>query len=294
MGRPSSPLYLERDPPGRHEEQVMKIYYFSGTGNSLFIAKEIKKAIPYAELVPICLSTGCDAVFPESERVGFVFPIHGFGLPAIVASFIRKLDLASVKYLFAVATKGGSPTIALREIESSLRKKGKRLDSFSYVNMPNNSYFIHDLGTPEETREKLENAEAEAARIAREIRDGSTRTDKDAELNFAKGLALRLLHSLLKGTRYFGFGSAFFADAACSGCGICGSVCPSGRIALIDKRPFWQKRIPCRICLACVSYCPAKAAHNRRLRASRACPDGRYHHPDVASDDISRQRFSGP
>jgi ferredoxin/flavodoxin len=267
----------------------MKIYYFSGTGNSLFVAREIKKAIPSAELVPICRSTGSDAVFPEAERVGFVFPIHGFGLPAIVASLIKKIDFASVKYLFAVATRGGSPTIATREIESLLKKKGKGLDSFYYVNMPNNSYFIHDLGTPEDTREKLEDAEVEAARIAREIRDGSAGIDRDAELNFANSLALRLVHRLLNGTRYLGFGNAFTAGAACSGCGICRSVCPAERISLIDKRPFWQEQVQCRICLACVSYCPNKAVHNGRLKVSKACPEGRYHHPAVTADDISRQ-----
>ncbi len=29
-----------------------EIYYFSGTGNSLFIAKEIQKRLPDAEIIP--------------------------------------------------------------------------------------------------------------------------------------------------------------------------------------------------------------------------------------------------
>ena len=37
-----------------------EIYYFSGTGNSLFIAKELQKRLPDSMLIPIVrVFTGC-------------------------------------------------------------------------------------------------------------------------------------------------------------------------------------------------------------------------------------------
>jgi ferredoxin len=230
------------------------------------------------------------AVIPESERIGFVFPIHGFGLPHIAANFIRKLDLASIKYVFAVATRGGSPTNALKDVESLLKKKGKRLNSFFCVNMPNNSYFIHDLNTQEEMNGKLKNAAADVAKIVNEINNGGNRKDKDHELNFANSAMFMILHSFFNSTRYLGFENAFYVDSTCTGCRICESVCPSGKIKLVDKRPSWQKQTRCHVCLACVSYCPIKAVHNGKLKVPQTCPDGRYHNPYVTTDQISEQK----
>jgi ferredoxin len=268
----------------------MKIYYFSGTGNSLFVAREIRKGIPGADLIPMNFFADSAAVIPESERIGFVFPIHGFSLPCIVTNFIRKLCLASTKYIFAVATRGGSPTNALKDVDSLLKKKGKRLSSFFYVNMPNNSYFIHDLNTPDEMNGKLKNAAAEVAKIINEINNGGNRIDKDRELNFVQSVIFRILHSFFNGTRYLGFENAFYVDSTCTGCRICESVCPSGKITLVDERPSWQKQTRCHVCLACVGYCPVKAVHNGKLKVSRTCPDGRYHNPYVTADQISEQK----
>ena len=36
---------------------TIEIYYFSGTGNSLFIAQELKKRLPECSLVPIGTKT---------------------------------------------------------------------------------------------------------------------------------------------------------------------------------------------------------------------------------------------
>ena len=269
----------------------MKIYYFSGTGNSLFVAREIQKGISGADLVPMNSYANDARVTPEEERIGFVFPIYGFGLPAVVTNFIRKLDLASIKYVFAVATRGGSPTTALKDIDVLLKKKGKRLNSFFYVNMPNNSYFIHDLNTPEEMNEKLRDATAGVANIVDEIEKGGDGINKDPELNFTNGMMFKILHSLFTSTRYLGFENAFFADSTCTGCGICEAVCTSGKITLTDKKPSWSKRTKCNVCIACVSYCPVNAVHNKHLKASLTFPDERYHHPNVTADQISKQKF---
>jgi ferredoxin len=272
------------------KEKDMNIYYFSGTGNSLFIASEIQKAIPGADLRPMNSFVASAKVLPASESIGFVFPIHGFGLPAIVSDFIKKLDLASVKYIFAVATRGGSPTLALNEIDILLKKKDRRLNSFSYVNMPNNSYFVHDLNTLEEMNAKLKDAAAEAAKIVDAIKNGKEGTAKDPELNFANVIVFRILRFLLVATRYLGFGSAFYVDSACTGCRICEVVCPSGKIAIADGRPSWRNRTRCDVCVACVNYCPTNAIHNRGLKTSLTFPAGRYHHPGITANQIARQK----
>ena len=78
----------------------MDIYYFSGTGNSLHIAKEIKKRIPDASLIPIVSLINKhlkvkdqETIKTSKEVVGFVFPIHLMTFPTPVKKFIEKLDI---------------------------------------------------------------------------------------------------------------------------------------------------------------------------------------------------------
>ncbi len=84
------------------------IYYFTGTGNSLAAAKKIAAALEDCELVPIAsLQKTNGNIVPQAERIGIVCPVYFSGLPLMVASFAGRLDLAAVKYVFAVVTNGG-------------------------------------------------------------------------------------------------------------------------------------------------------------------------------------------
>jgi flavodoxin len=58
----------------------MDIYYFSGTGNSLFVAKELQKRIPDAKLIPIVKHLK-DSSIKAGEAVGFVFPVYFTAIP---------------------------------------------------------------------------------------------------------------------------------------------------------------------------------------------------------------------
>ena len=115
-----------------------KIYYFSGTGNSLHVARELQKRIPETNLIPIVSLLNKDVIEINGETLGFVFPIHFTAIPMPVKNFIKKLDLKSAKYVFAIATRMGTPHSAFNDIEKILNKKGKSLDSHFALNMPSN------------------------------------------------------------------------------------------------------------------------------------------------------------
>jgi len=63
------------------------IYYFTGTGNSLAVAKKIAAALGECELVPIASLRDTPAIAPDAERVGIVCPVYFLGLPLMVAEF---------------------------------------------------------------------------------------------------------------------------------------------------------------------------------------------------------------
>lgn len=72
-----------------------EIYYFSGTGNSLHVAKELQERIPETTLIPIVSLLNKESVNTDGETVGFVFPIHGMTIPIPVKTFLKKLTLQS-------------------------------------------------------------------------------------------------------------------------------------------------------------------------------------------------------
>ena len=74
-----------------------EIYYFSGTGNSLHVAKELQKNIPEFRLVPIISLVDRKSVKSNGEIVGFVFPHYASVLPKVVHKFIKKIDLRSME-----------------------------------------------------------------------------------------------------------------------------------------------------------------------------------------------------
>jgi flavodoxin len=71
----------------------MDIYYFSGTGNTLHVAKELQKRMPEANLISIVGLLNENVIEVKGETVGFIFPIYLTSVPAPVRKFLRKLNL---------------------------------------------------------------------------------------------------------------------------------------------------------------------------------------------------------
>ncbi len=64
------------------------IYYYSATGNSLYTARALQELLPEAELRSIPEALAKDSLSVNAECVGFVFPMHYFGLPLQMLLFL--------------------------------------------------------------------------------------------------------------------------------------------------------------------------------------------------------------
>jgi flavodoxin len=74
-----------------------RIFYFSATGNSLQIARNIAKEMDNAVVLPIAGSEINEPVGGLGASVGFVFPVYFNGLPRLVKNFIENLDIAQLR-----------------------------------------------------------------------------------------------------------------------------------------------------------------------------------------------------
>jgi flavodoxin len=110
-----------------------KIYYFSGTGNSLSVARDIAEKIK-GTLISIPSVMDKQVIKTEADNIGIVFPSYLaqlYGIPLIVEKFIKKLESIGSKYIFAVCTCGGLENVnalpTLKNLGKIIKSRGGKL-----------------------------------------------------------------------------------------------------------------------------------------------------------------------
>ena len=89
----------------------MKIFYFTGTGNSLAVAKRLS-----GELVSIPQVMKERSFVFEDEAIGIIFPLYCFNPPKMVREFLSKAKF-NTDYLFAVATYGNLAGASMQDLD---------------------------------------------------------------------------------------------------------------------------------------------------------------------------------
>lgn len=275
----------------------IELYYFSGTGNSLHVAKELKKNISDIKLIPILSLMDAASIKPVADTLGFVFPQYASTYPKVFGRFLDKLLLESPKYIFAVTTRGGTETTADQDLDKVLNGRGSKLNAFFVINMPGGSSpLVKNCAErlAEERITKLEAGLQQKLKIIQNIilnkKDSRV---KDTEATTKAPLWLKpFLPPLLSLAKKLENKFIFYYDSKCTGCGVCKQVCLAGKIDMVKERPIWQAENPCFACWACLNYCPAQSIQvkSKWYVKSYTEVNGRYHHPDVSVAEIARQK----
>ncbi|MDR3052209.1 MAG: EFR1 family ferrodoxin [Oscillospiraceae bacterium] len=248
------------------------IYWFSGTGNSLYAAKFLAGALGDMPLVPVAAGAAPGEVGGAGEKIGFVFPSYYGNLPRSVRAFVDQLVIKQGTYLFAVVTMGAFGQGAIAALETALAAKGLRLHYGRGIRMPANYIMMYNPASTEKSAGKLTTVNRKLSARAREIAAGAQRIKK---INFTAQTLYKNIEALDR---------AFCADAACTSCGLCARLCPVGNIRLQGGKPNWQGR--CEHCAACISWCPAKAIQYGNQTQKRR----RYHNPAIQAEELARAK----
>ncbi|MBM4241434.1 MAG: hypothetical protein FJ150_07240 [Euryarchaeota archaeon] len=285
----------------------VEIYYFSGTGNSLVVAKDIAEKIN-GKLISIPSIMDRNSIKTDADVMGVVFPVYYEpygGVPLIVRRFIRKLEGIGSKYIFAICTYGSGSFVTLKYLEKIIKSRGGKLAAGFTVNMPN------IMAGPNLNNTKKQQKMFEIWKKNIEVIYEYVNTRKEGKFDapnalvgkvyglikliitplifLFKPLTLRHLKrysdsSKLPYEELLQFmDRSFHTNEKCVGCGNCSRICPVGNIKMVDDRPSWQHH--CEFCLACFHWCPKKAIESRELKDTV-----RYHHPDVKISDMLREK----
>ncbi len=278
-----------------------EIYYFSGTGNSLFVARELQKRIPDCQLVPLVSLLGLPRVRSTATTVGFVFPVHALTIPVAVKWFVRDADFSSAEYLFAVATRVGTVFRGFGKMDRLLRRQGRQLNAHFVLNMCNNEARHESYQVPSE--EDLRRVEREVLKRLNVIqacvneRMSNREQDRSHTIDFSHNpvqnfFSEKLVLLGMEASERVGGVNYFYADEKCVGCGLCERVCLSGKIVMQNGQPVWSKQTFCYMCFACLNYCPHQAVQISDIPGvkSSTVTNGRYPHPYATVAEIAAQK----
>ncbi len=255
------------------------IFYFSGTGNSRWVADTLGIALgePVVSIAKELKTGKKEFVCPlrEDEKVLFVYPVHSWGPAVPVARFISRLKLTGYDQqpVYSVSTCGDECGYTADIMRKALGKRGITLTASYSVIMPNNYILLpgFDVDSKELEEQKLKEAPSAVAAIAEAIQDGKN-------VNLYKKGSLPGLKSYCVYPLFTNFAigkNSFRVTDDCISCGLCERVCPTGTITLSDGKPVWSDT--CVQCVACIHRCPVRAIEYGKISLKK----GRYHHPGI-------------
>jgi ferredoxin len=258
------------------------IYYFSGTGNSIAVSKQIAAAVGDCEVVPIAsLRDTTGEITPVAERVGIVCPVYFSGLPLMVAEFASRVNYSHCRYSFAVVTLGGSGgSPALKQLDHLIvNSHGRGLDAGFSIRMPGNYILMYSPPVGKKQADILASADQQVKKIIPVI-------ERCEHQDIRMAIFGKLLHSVAYpwfASHARNKGQTFSVTSACTSCGTCVRVCPADNIDLKQGKPVWKDR--CEVCCGCIHLCPAGAIQAGPRTAKRQ----QYRNPSVSITELEMQ-----
>lgn len=247
-------------------------FFFTGTGNSLYVAKQLDED---HRSIPQVLRQN-DLAF-SAERIGIVCPIYGHEMPQMVKEFLQKATL-DTEYLYLILTygkrHGGAAELAKKYLDSI----GKKAAYINTVLMVDNFLPAFDMAKEMALDKKVQD---QLALIKADIENRKRSVQK---ASFADRATHKGYLSMVKNAPETVWADYIITDD-CIGCGICTKVCPAGCIHLSGQRAVHTGE-HCQACYACIHVCPQKAIRFGDIPMREPNPDVRYRNPNVTLTEL--------
>jgi NAD-dependent dihydropyrimidine dehydrogenase PreA subunit/flavodoxin len=252
------------------------VFYFTGTGNSRWIAERMADAFSEQLVAMADFFKGDQVALKKftvrtDEHLGFIFPVHAWGVPSLVCKFIQQLQLRTYKrqLVYGIFTCGDECGRTREMFVKMIKEKGWACHHTYSVQMPN-TYIVFpgfDVDPKEIEWRKIEKARLLLPSIIRAIRDDRPIDEyRKGSLSFLKS---RVIYPQF--VKHAMSSRPFYTTATCTSCGRCVAFCPTKNLSMKDHKPLWGDH--CMQCLSCIHRCPTKAIEYGKATQNK----GRYY-----------------
>lgn len=247
----------------------MKVLYFTATGNSLFVAKQFG-----AETISIPKAMKSNSMVFSDDKIGIVFPCYVFGMPKLIAEFLKKVTIKS-DYIFVVMTYGN---LSFAGIDHFVKQAEKQTIKISYSNeilMTDNFLPFYKMES-QLAKESSKNIPHNISLIVDDVKNNKKRLLKKPLWKKGVSAIAQTFYDVALGKKE----KIFIIEESCNSCGVCEKVCPVDNIIVEkgNKPKFFNN---CQFCMACPNLCPPRAIRLKNQRSGE-----RFRNKNVSLDEI--------
>jgi ferredoxin len=244
------------------------IFYFSGTGNTWWVANELKKFLEEKKckttihsIEKSSIKKDEQKIISQADYVGFGFPIYASDMPNFFKEFIKQIPSMKEKKAFVFTTmeafSGDGALTALRK----LRRKDYQVNQAINIKMPNNVIlpYIFFKNFPSHSQEQIQKRKKEAKEVIEKLAGKILSEEKWIQgrdpFSIATALIQRVPMRLIGWSQW---ARNFYVERdLCIECMKCVDFCPTNNITFENDIFSWGN--DCTMCLRCYNLCPKNA-----------------------------------
>jgi len=231
------------------------MFYFSGTGNSKYIA-ELFCEHQAAACHSIEEEIDFGALIRAEDVVGFCYPVYFSGVPRVMREFVaRHLEALRGKRVIVFCTQFMLSGDGTRKFVMLFPEGYMEVIYTEHFFMPNNMNDVPLLPIADETgiERFLVGARRKMEVVCRDVRNGTVK-----KRGFSIGARLLGLPQIVfMGTMERRANRAVRIDGDCTRCGLCVEICPMGNFSMEGEGVRLNQN--CTMCYRCINMCPEKA-----------------------------------
>ena len=230
------------------------ILYFSGTGNSKYVAEANRRRAGRCACESERPHQGFRHFARRNRRASYYR--HAdlcWRIPRVVRDWLLKTELRGAKQVWFVMTCGSEIGNADKYNRELCTEKAISCMGTAQIVMPENYIAMFSAPQADEARQIVAKAEPNIDCVIASIQNNQpfAPTRNNLYDRFMSGAVNPIFY------KFFVKADAFTVSGSCIGCGQCVKRCPMNNVALKDGKPVWGK--VCTHCMACICYCPVSA-----------------------------------